>query len=303
MSWRIRFFFRPYKASEPRTTRGKYHASQSVRILFSKIVCFREEETISNMFPVTSRPNFFNLSLSQRKDSSIYAPLYMTHKKPTTEIKPLDVKSILRQKRKLAVWIVSHCNAESHRDVYLKQLSKYIPIDVFGACSNPRMYACRPAEHRKAHLRPCKDVDMSEYKFYFAAENSLCKDYITGQMLCELKDQFMCCTFTFFTDLCLCSHRFWPICLFQKKFSCLWQTTWCQLFCHPWTSTESPHRIHWSMCSTIHHPSNWPSMFSIWTELTPSTCPIFSGKSTFVLGHTLGLLMVHSVISAITYRL
>jgi len=35
-------------------------------------------------------------------------------------------------KTKMAIWFVSHCNASSGRDEYVRELQKYIPVDIYG---------------------------------------------------------------------------------------------------------------------------------------------------------------------------
>ena len=39
-------------------------------------------------------------------------------------------------KSKMAIWIVSHCNAKSGRDEYVRRLQNYIPLDIYGKCGN-----------------------------------------------------------------------------------------------------------------------------------------------------------------------
>ena len=56
------------------------------------------------------------------------------------------------------------------RDVYFNELAKYIPIDIYGKCGT-----------LKCVSSPGHSCDrlLDEYKFYIAAENSLCPDYVT----------------------------------------------------------------------------------------------------------------------------
>ncbi len=128
------------------------------------------------MFPVTSQLNFFNLSSSFRRDSSIHIPYgqYGPNKHQHETLAEYQNSSPVNNKKKLAVWIVSHCNADSHRDAYFEELSQYMPLEKFGKCSG--IIACS----KERHLLACEDVDLSEYKFYISAENSICKDYVTG---------------------------------------------------------------------------------------------------------------------------
>ena len=81
-----------------------------------------------------------------------------------------DYDAIYRKKTKFAFWLVSNCGRSvfSQRDQYVNELRKYIPVDVFGACGTP-------IGRNKRDL----EVLFTQYKFYFAFENSFCHDYIT----------------------------------------------------------------------------------------------------------------------------
>ena len=73
------------------------------------------------------------------------------------------------------VWIVSNCKTQSKREEYMDELSKYIKVDVFGKCGN-FTHKCHNYLNGS-----CTNNMMEGYKFYFAAENSLCKEYFTGK--------------------------------------------------------------------------------------------------------------------------
>ena len=40
----------------------------------------------------------------------------------------------LAEKKKLMVWLVSHCDTKSQREDYVAELQKHIPVDVYGKC-------------------------------------------------------------------------------------------------------------------------------------------------------------------------
>ena len=85
-------------------------------------------------------------------------------------MKRRNYTELIQNKDKLMAWMVSNCETESLRSLYAKELSKYLPIDVIGRCGP---MTC-PRHIRNTCLR--------HYKFYFAAENSFCHDYITEKM-------------------------------------------------------------------------------------------------------------------------
>lgn len=114
-------------------------------------------------------PNFFNWTMTHRRDSDIHNPvLYGALKrKSQPSRRPASTPSKIR----LMAWFVSHCNTSSRRELYMKELSRHIPVDVYGKCGN---LTCEPHNSDDE----CGDL-MGQYKFYFSAENSLCPDYVT----------------------------------------------------------------------------------------------------------------------------
>ncbi len=86
-------------------------------------------------------------------------------------------------KTKLAAALISNCWSDKSRSGRLElinQLRKYFAVDVYGNCGNKK---CPKSPVKSA----CKELIASEYKFYFAFENSLCNDYITEKFFAILK--------------------------------------------------------------------------------------------------------------------
>lgn len=75
-----------------------------------------------------------------------------------------------KQKAPIA-WIVSNCRASSYRHHYVKELQKYIDIDIYGHCMNTKEWPNRSTVEV-----------ISDYHFYLAIENSNCKDYVTEKL-------------------------------------------------------------------------------------------------------------------------
>ena len=71
-------------------------------------------------------------------------------------------------------WLVSNCKTDSHRELYVKELQKHVPVDVFGKCGNP--LNCTKGRDE------CFVEIASSYQFYLSFENSLCKDYATEKL-------------------------------------------------------------------------------------------------------------------------
>ncbi|KAF9950178.1 Alpha 1,3 fucosyltransferase [Mortierella alpina] len=74
-------------------------------------------------------------------------------------------------------WIVSNCKAENRRHFYVKQLLKYIDVDIYGHCMRNK--------HWPSHPNGVKFSDrevVGRYKFYLSIENANCNDYITEKI-------------------------------------------------------------------------------------------------------------------------
>lgn len=113
----------------------------------------------------------------------IYDMDYLNEYKIIMQTQPDPVKGILdltlkRKKRSSVVWFVSHCETNSRRESYVREMQKYIDIDIYGKCedyfSNTYTDPCGSKKNIK-----CFNKLMNEYKFYLAFENSLCHDYIS----------------------------------------------------------------------------------------------------------------------------
>ncbi|RMZ95415.1 Glyco 3-alpha-L-fucosyltransferase A, partial [Brachionus plicatilis] len=101
----------------------------------------------------------FNLTATYRVDSDF--PFFYT-------------TNFLAGKTDFAAAVISNCGGTSKRLELIRELQKYVSVNVFGKCGKP----C-PNQFKNATLGDCKNILATEYKFYFAFENSVCKDYIT----------------------------------------------------------------------------------------------------------------------------
>ena len=121
-----------------------------------------------------------NLTSTFRSDSDFHIPLFYTVKRdaPCGSCLPNFTKFAKRKKQLIIAWFVSHCITHSRREEYFDRLSKYISTGKFGRCGNDSI--CSRKKHYKT-TNCVKDTDvLKNYKFYFSAENSICKDYVTG---------------------------------------------------------------------------------------------------------------------------
>lgn len=129
--------------------------------------------------PCFAHPHFYNWTMTHRRDSDVYLGM------PYGAIKRRENSGIINRmsskqkcfqsanRKKLIVWFNSRCSTKSQREDYIKQLTDFIPVDVYGKCGT---LECLP--RNDPH---CETRLLAKYKFYFAAEDSLCPDYITEE--------------------------------------------------------------------------------------------------------------------------
>ncbi|CAL1527934.1 unnamed protein product [Lymnaea stagnalis] len=110
-----------------------------------------------------------NVTITYRTDADIFTPYGRLRFQPTPHKDRPNCYDIARNKTRTAAWFVSNCRTPSKRDKYVKEMQKYIDVDIFGGCGQP---CSRNGTDCFAELP-------REYKFYLSFENSLCTDYIT----------------------------------------------------------------------------------------------------------------------------
>lgn len=124
------------------------------------------------------RYDYFNWTMTYRKDSDIilrdyYGSLVKTSGKTrngTAGGSRAETDALIRGKTKLVAWFVAHCSTPIRREEYVRQLSQFVSVDIFGHCS-------------KECPSNCDDMLRSDYKFYLAFENSWCPDYVTEKFI------------------------------------------------------------------------------------------------------------------------
>jgi alpha-1,3-fucosyltransferase len=85
--------------------------------------------------------------------------------------------------RKLAAWLVSNCVTQGRREDLVKELSRFIDIDTYGACGD-RNCTGRMSEECYKYLE-------KNYMFYLAFENSICEDYVTEKFFNAARYDFI----------------------------------------------------------------------------------------------------------------
>ncbi|KAL7642686.1 UNVERIFIED_CONTAM: hypothetical protein RMT77_007251 [Armadillidium vulgare] len=122
----------------------------------------------------------FNWTMTYRKDSDIVASYGNVYKKADFATENLNsiekfsysLDNVMKMKNKMVSWLVSNCNTPSKRGEYVRELQKFIPVDIYGRCGPLK------CGQKKQEAKCYKKME-KEYKFYLSFENNFCKDYVT----------------------------------------------------------------------------------------------------------------------------
>ena len=116
-----------------------------------------------------------NWTATYRTDSTIVAPYErFVQFANVTKFPEKPPRNFALGKTKKAAWFVSNCRAGNGRSQYVKELQKYIEVDIYGGCG--------PLQCRRNDAASCFQLLNKDYKFYMSFENSNCKDYITEKL-------------------------------------------------------------------------------------------------------------------------
>ncbi|XP_067939147.1 glycoprotein 3-alpha-L-fucosyltransferase A-like [Watersipora subatra] len=132
-----------------------------------------------NRYP--SIVNTFNGSMTYERNSVPDQLAYGRSEETAKEL-PTFI-NYAKNKTKGAYAYVSNCySKEYNRLKLMKELRQYINVDIFGECTN-----IKPCP-TKFDLK-CEAKVHSQYRFYLAFENSLCRDYITEKFWKTYKNE------------------------------------------------------------------------------------------------------------------
>ncbi|CAB3230031.1 unnamed protein product [Arctia plantaginis] len=127
--------------------------------------------------------NVFNWSMTYRSDADIPVPYGRTVAFDEPVFKNIDFEDITniipnwKKKRRdvLVTALISNC--VKYRMDFITELQKYIPVDIYGKCSNNETNRNRCPGHFKSDCEP-----ISEYLFYLVLENSNCREYFSEKI-------------------------------------------------------------------------------------------------------------------------
>ena len=131
---------------------------------------------------------YFNMTASFRRDADIVVPYgRIVPRDPRRQIPPTfgsgeDLSdsvnmSLVEGKSRNMLFVTSHCFTDSDREGVARRLNKTLPIDFRGKCAG--VWDERFRSRGQDRKRRGTQLNVHLYYFYLAAENSLCKDYIT----------------------------------------------------------------------------------------------------------------------------
>ncbi|KAI3661844.1 hypothetical protein MP638_003852 [Amoeboaphelidium occidentale] len=139
-------------------------------------------------YPLSEDPDFLeHFDYSWGHDTRFYQTQINAYV-PSSVKSLVSTKEVPFAKKKMAVYLASHCNAANGRDQLVKKLSKFMDIDSLGACIP--MNSSSSIRHKDSRLKEWRTEKLkliSNYKFVLAFENSNCYSYVTE----KLYDPFM----------------------------------------------------------------------------------------------------------------
>ncbi|XP_059351260.1 glycoprotein 3-alpha-L-fucosyltransferase A-like isoform X2 [Daphnia carinata] len=112
----------------------------------------QESPDVMTTLNVTTMDNVFNWTMSYKFNSDIQMPYGRIRLRSTAPRNPAETQQRIKEmqwaknyaanKTRLVAWMVSHCETPGHRERYVAQLKKFIPVHIYGLCGN---FRCLPS--------------------------------------------------------------------------------------------------------------------------------------------------------------
>ncbi|GBO04944.1 Alpha-(1,3)-fucosyltransferase C [Araneus ventricosus] len=115
--------------------------------------------------------DMFNWTMTYRRDSDIVIPYGKAVRTNKSAFNSNKLHSLWKEKSKMAVWMVSHCDTDSKREEYVEELTHHMDVATYGGCG----VAVCPFNK----TNDCLKKFSKQFFFYLAFENAICDDYIT----------------------------------------------------------------------------------------------------------------------------
>ena len=118
----------------------------------------------------------FNWTQWYRTDADIhwlYGHAYKLTEREKLHSTKVPLRNFFKEKSRGISGRISNCMDSNRRYKIIKEMQKYLDIDMYGLCYN------KPCGHSRSEFdKSCNDL-LKQYKFYLAFENNDCKDYVT----------------------------------------------------------------------------------------------------------------------------
>jgi alpha-1,3-fucosyltransferase len=172
------------------------HLPEFQRKSQQRLIFLSQESPTTLPIDVTKFGNYFNWTMTYKLNSDVQllygrvSPLPTAPKTSEETLKMIEethlssTKNYAANKTSPVVWMASHCGTHSLRETYVRQLGKFIPVDVYGGCGN---LSCSRNHSHWLSFPQCYNVLEEKYKFYLSFENSICTDYATEKFFEILK--------------------------------------------------------------------------------------------------------------------
>ncbi|KAG8180692.1 hypothetical protein JTE90_006250 [Oedothorax gibbosus] len=121
----------------------------------------------------------FNWTMTYRADSDVVTKYGSVLRTGKSTFSKKQLYSEWKKKSKMAVWMVSNCASHCRREEYVKELEKYIDVEIYGLCGRATCPENKTDE--------CLENFSKKFFFYLSFENSICDGYITEKFYMILK--------------------------------------------------------------------------------------------------------------------
>lgn len=150
------------------------------RLPNQKWIFYESESPAWNKPNLVDYKDIFNITSTYSRDSDIPFRFMNFGVLSPEKLHNLEMtnRTYHQDKKGYVAWFVSHCKTFSQREEYVKELQKYIQVDIFGRCGPLK---CGTNLDRGNCDHTLLNANGS-YKFYLSFENSICEDYVTEKL-------------------------------------------------------------------------------------------------------------------------
>ena len=147
-----------------------------------QIWMFLNQESPANNAEDTLEPynGLFNVTATLKTESEIntnFGKVYSLCEDDDKKDRPKLGTDFSKKKKRVVLAIISHCF--SYRLKLLQYLQNYVDLDVYGDCS--RLVKPYKFKTCSKFSKECDNL-WATYRFYFAVENTFCKDYLSEKV-------------------------------------------------------------------------------------------------------------------------